>query len=65
MTGNPLFARLPERLQWAPHNIVGHPLSEIAYQIGMLRGPSSRMFRLSDWLHDWTVPAHPAGAGRG
>jgi len=57
MTGNPLFARLPERFQWTTHNMVGHPLSEIAFQFGLRR--------LSDWLHDWTIPAHDPGTGRG
>ena len=50
MTGNPLFARLPERFQWTAHNVIGHPLSEILFQIG-----------LEDWgnrIHDWTIPAH-------
>jgi hypothetical protein len=46
--GNPLFARLPARFRWTFHNMVGHPLSEIAYQLGA--------HRLSGWLHDWTVP---------
>ncbi len=57
MTGNPLFSRLPERFQWTAHNLFAHPLSEILFQIG-----------LEDWgnrLHDWTIPAHEAGEGRG
>jgi len=57
MTGNPLFARLPERFQWTAHNLVGHPLSEIAYQLGLIR--------FSDWIHDWTIPLHNPGTGRG
>ncbi len=57
VTGNPLFARLPERFQWTAHNLIAHPLSEILFQIG-----------LGDWsnrLHDWTFPEHEAGSGRG
>lgn len=57
MTGNPLFAWLPERFQWTAHNLIAHPASEILYQIG-----------LRDWgnrLHDWTIPEHESGAGRG
>lgn len=57
MTGNPLFARLPERFQWTAHNLIAHPLGEILYQFGF--------HRLSNRLHDWTIPLHPAGAGRG
>ena len=56
-TGNPLFARLPERLQWCAHNVIAHPLSEILFQIG-----------LEDWgnrFHDWTIPEHDPGTGRG
>ena len=57
VTGNPLFARLPERFQWTAHNLISHPLSEILFQIG-----------LEDWsnrIHDWTIPAHETGTGRG
>ena len=57
MVGNPLFARLPERFQWTAHNLIAHPLSEILFQIG-----------LGDWgdrLHDWTIPEHESGTGRG
>jgi hypothetical protein len=48
VTGNPLFARLPERFQWTAHNVIAHPVSEILFQIG-----------LEDWgnrIHDWTIP---------
>jgi hypothetical protein len=57
MTGNPLFARLPERFQWTAHNLIAHPLSEILFQIGLV-----------DWsnrIHDWTIPQHDPGTGRG
>jgi len=58
MTGNPLFARLPSRLQWTFHNQVAHPLSELLYQVG-LGG-------LGDRLHDWPIPLHnPNEDGRG
>jgi hypothetical protein len=57
-TGNSLFSRLPERFRWTVHNLVGHPLSEVAFQLGAQR--------LSDWLHDWTIPFHdPGNEGRG
>jgi hypothetical protein len=57
MTGNKLFARLPERFRWTAHNLIAHPLSEVLYQIG-LRDLSNR-------VHDWTIPEHEAGTGRG
>lgn len=39
---------LPERFKWTLHNVVAHPLSELAFQVGARR--------LSDWLHDATIP---------
>jgi len=57
MTGNPLLARLPERFRWTAHNLIAHPLSEVLFQVG-----------LSSWgdrIHDWTIPAHEPGTGRG
>lgn len=46
-----------EHFRWSFHNIIGHPLSEFAYLLGLRR--------LSDWLHDKTIPPHDAGTGRG
>ncbi len=42
------LALLPLRFQWAPHNVVAHPLSEIAFQFGFKR--------LSIRIHDATAP---------
>lgn len=42
---------------WTLHNLIAHPLSEIAHLVGLRR--------LSDWLHDQTVPTHEEGEGRG
>ncbi len=55
--GNPLFARLPARFQWTAHNLIAHPLSEILWQVGFEKA--------SDWIHDWTIPLHLEGEGRG
>jgi hypothetical protein len=53
-----LLARLPDRFQWLVHNIVGHPLSELLYQIGL--------GLWADYVHDFTIPAdHKPGTGRG
>lgn len=57
MTGNPLFARLPERLRWTPHNLIAHPLSEVLFLLGF--------GELGNRLHDWTIPQHDQGTGRG
>ena len=39
---------LPVRLQWLPHNLVAHPLSELLYQLGF---PA-----LAHRVHDATAP---------
>ncbi len=46
-----------ENVGWALHNIVGHPLSELAFWLGSER--------LSNQIHDWTLPKHDHGTGRG
>jgi hypothetical protein len=57
MKGNPLFAKLPTRFRWTVHNVIAHPLSELRWQIGLVK--------LSNRLHDWTIPEHDSGTGRG
>jgi hypothetical protein len=57
MVGNALLACLPVRFQWTAHNLVGHPVSEILFQFGMVRA--------ADWIHDWTVPLHDPNAEGG
>jgi len=47
---------------WTVHNIVGHPLSEIAYLI-LLRSRTGE--RVCNWIHDITLPHHRGGTGRG
>jgi len=42
---------------WTTHNMVAHPLSEIAHLLGLNR--------LSGVIHDATVPDHLPGEGRG
>jgi len=43
-----MLARLPPRFRWSLHNLVAHPLSEIAYQLGAKTW--------SEKVHDMTVP---------
>ena len=45
---NRLVTRLPERFRWTPHNLVAHPLMELAHLVGLSQ--------LSGWLHDSTLP---------
>ena len=47
---------------WTVHNLIGHPLSEIAYLL-LLR--SERGEQLCNWIHDVTLPEHKPGTGRG
>lgn len=51
------LAWLPVHLQWAPHNLLAHPLSELLHLVGLSR--------LSNWVHDVTIPPHERGEGRG
>jgi hypothetical protein len=50
------LAWLPTHLQWAPHNILAHPLSELLHLVGLSR--------LSSWVHDVTIPHRARGEGR-
>ena len=42
------LSKVPARWQWTLHNLVGHPMSEIAYQLGA--------YSLSDIFHNVTIP---------
>ena len=42
---------------WTVHNLLGHPLSEIAHLLGL--------DAWADIIHDGTVPDHEPGTGRG
>ena len=55
--GNPLLAKLPERFRWTLHNLIAHPASEVLFQLGFENAGNK--------LHDWTIPAHEPGTGRG
>jgi hypothetical protein len=43
---------------WTLHNLVAHPVSEIVWLVGL---GSKRAERLSNWIHDATVPGHGPG----
>lgn len=42
---------------WTTHNLIGHPLSEIAHLLGL--------DALGNIIHDSTIPEHESGTGRG
>lgn len=48
---------MPSLRSWPMHNLVGHPVSEILWLLGLRR--------LSGVVHDGTLPAHEPGTGRG
>ncbi len=48
-----LLRLLPERIRWAPHNVLAHPISEVAWWLGARR--------FSTWIHDVTVPTGGGG----
>ena len=43
-----LLGSLPPRFQWTLHNLIGHPLFEILYQLGQEK--------MSNAIHNMTVP---------
>ena len=49
---------------WAVHNLVAHPLSQVAWWASLC-GVIKSVASFGDWLHDWTVPEHEKGQGRG
>lgn len=51
------IGKLPIRWRWTLHNMVGHPLSEIAYQLGVKS--------IGNWIHDVTLPDPVGEDGRG
>ncbi len=53
-----LINNLPERLRWTLHNLVSHPLSELAF---LATGDEE----LAGRIHDATLPDHQQGQGRG
>ena len=49
---------------WAVHNLVAHPLHHLVWWASVF-GLIRPLSRLSDWMHDWTVPRHTREEGRG
>ena len=57
MTFQDRLAKLPVRFRWTLHNLIAHPLSEMAFQLGFTS--------FDEWIHDATIPTHVPGTGRG
>lgn len=49
---------------WALHNLIAHPLSQLLWWLSLC-GLIRAVARLSDRVHDATVPHHDDGEGRG
>jgi len=49
---------------WAVHNLIAHPASQLVWWLSLC-GVVKPVAKFSDWLHDWTVPVHESGTGRG
>ena len=56
--------KLPKALKWTPHNMIGHPLSEVFHLLSILYG-SKKFERIANEIHDNTIPDHVRGEGRG
>lgn len=57
-----ILKTIKTELMWAAHNLIAHPIAEITHWIGLLWKPAED-FGL--WLHDFTIPEHEPGTGRG
>jgi hypothetical protein len=52
-----LRAKSKDHFRWSFHNLIAHPASEIAWLLGFKK--------LSDEIHDKTVPKHDKETDRG
>ncbi len=50
---------------WTVHNIVSHPLSEIIYWMVVLFVGKNTAEAISGRIHDFSIPDHVRGTGRG
>jgi hypothetical protein len=49
---------------WAIHNLAAHPLSQLLWWASLC-GLVRPLAKAGDMVHDWTVPNHNPGTGRG
>ena len=52
------------KVWWAIHNIIGHPVAELCHWVSLF-GLIRPIDRVGGWVHDWTIPRHEKGTGRG
>lgn len=55
-------------VKWSIHNLIAHPVSDILYWVAVftfIDNISDNILKLSDLIHDLTVPVHKKGTGRG
>ena len=50
---------------WAVHNLIGHPLSEIVFWMVRPFAGREKAENIAGAIHDGTVPSHAPGTGRG
>ena len=50
---------------WTIHNLIGHPISEIAYLVSLPFAGKEKAENISGWIHDLTIPDHAIETGRG
>ena len=50
---------------WFTHNMVGHPLSELVFWLIRPFIGLAKAENISGRVHDWTIPPHTPGTGRG
>lgn len=55
MKGSRTIGSLPKRYRWTLHNTIGHTFQELTKQFSISLG-STRIMKLSDWIHDITIP---------
>lgn len=52
-----LYNLIKDHFKWSFHNLIAHPLSEIFWLFGMKK--------LSNFIHDRSIPTHKHNEGRG
>lgn len=50
---------------WFIHNMVGHPMSEIAYWVFFCLKGEKAAEDIAGMIHEATIPPHEPGTGRG
>lgn len=56
------LTKLKVEAMWFIHNMFAHPVSEIFYWMGFIF-PYMRV--IGNFIHDFTIPKHEKGEGRG